>query len=72
MLVRDSQVFADLFAAPPAHRYLRTRVEGCEVIRMDEPVSKLAPVLQWIHVGIGKYDRSFSLVTQSTADDDPC
>lgn len=55
LLARDSQVFADLFAAPPAHRYFNMLVEGCEVIRMEESVSKLAPVLKWIHVGIGKY-----------------
>lgn len=54
MLARDSKMFAKLLEAPPLDRLLRVRVEGCEVIRMDEPVSKLEPVLRWIHSGIGK------------------
>lgn len=59
LLSRDSQVFATLLNETPLDRLVKTRIEGCEVIRMDEPVSKLRPVLQWIHGGTGKYDPNY-------------
>lgn len=63
LLSRDSQVFATLLNETPLDRLVRTRIEGCELIRMDEPVSKLRPVLQWIHGGTGKYDPSHFIPT---------
>lgn len=66
--MRDSQVFACLFNETPLHRLVKTHIEGCEVIRMDEPLSKLREVLQWIHGGIGKYGTDHFLVVPSSTD----
>ncbi|TFY69083.1 hypothetical protein EVG20_g3299 [Dentipellis fragilis] len=53
LITRDSGYFAKLMSSPLAHNVLSAVVEGCSVVRVDEPPEGVSQALQWIFAGIG-------------------